>query len=109
MIGDLLFERSVARQQFDRIVLRAAKPQPLAIRFGFLPRLDLTGEIARKGAACGADVVSDGQRRFIVARNQSPKDSIYDDGNRSRRSYPHVLEVLQMDWRDAAKNAVTHI
>jgi hypothetical protein len=44
MMGNFLFQRAVARQKRDRIVLRTAKPKPFAVGIGFLSGLDLEND-----------------------------------------------------------------
>jgi hypothetical protein len=67
VISYFLFERTVAREQCHRIVLRPSKTQSLSIGIAFLPALDLPRQIACQRAAGSTDVVGDRSRRYVMA------------------------------------------
>ena len=56
-----------------------------------------------------ADGVGHLARRHVVAGEHAPQAAADDDGHAHRRAHAHVLQVLDVDRRDAAQHAVAQV
>ena len=90
-------------------VFGAPQPQSLAIVLGFLFRANVASQAAGECLADCADIGSHAARRQMMTGDKPPQSTILDDRDGRRRRNAHVLEILKVDGRHAAKCNVAHV